>query len=222
MPAADWFAAAMSRLGISEGTRVVLYDARESMWAARVWWMLRAFGFDNAAVLNGGWTAWQLERRPISSEPCSYLPATFTAAPRLGLFAGKEEVLRAIDDPKVCIVCALGRRQYRGDRREYGRRRGTSPGRATSARGGSSIALRSVIARWTSCASYSPRFLTLSGSSLIVAGGVAGASDAFVLHLLGHRNVAVYDGGFMEWSGDKRLPLELGDARPRSRSSAMQ
>ena len=98
------------------------------MWAARLWWMLRAFGFDQAAVLNGGWTAWQLERRPVSSQPSSYPPTTFTPAPRRGLFVGKDEVLRAIDDPTACIVCALARRQYRGERREYGRRRGHIPG----------------------------------------------------------------------------------------------
>jgi len=55
MPPADHFAAAMSRHGIGEGTRVVLYSAGSIMWATRVWWMLRAFGFDHAAVLDGGW-----------------------------------------------------------------------------------------------------------------------------------------------------------------------
>lgn len=126
MPDADWFAAAMGRLGIGDDTRVVVYDARESMWAARLWWLLRAFGFDNAAVLS--WTAWQLEPRPTSSGRRSYSPATFTPWPRPGLFVGKDEVLAAIADPTVCIVCALGRRRYRGERREYGSRRGHIPG----------------------------------------------------------------------------------------------
>ena len=55
MPPADQFAAAMSRVGVSAHTRVILYDDFYNIWAARVWWMLRASGFDNAAVLNGGW-----------------------------------------------------------------------------------------------------------------------------------------------------------------------
>ena len=42
-------------------------------------------------------------------------------------------------------------------------------------------------------------------------GGVAASSDAFILHLLGHRNVAVYDGGLIEWCADHDLPLELGE-----------
>lgn len=213
MPDANWFAAQMGRLGIGGRTRVVIYDARESMWAARLWWMLRAFGFDQAAVLNGGWTAWQLERRPISSQPSSYPPTTFTPAPQPALFVGKDEVLRAIDDPEACIVCALGRRQYRGERREYGRRRGHIPGACN-------VSAWRILDRHTQ--RYRPleelrelfgpildaeRIITYCGA------GIAAASDAFALHILGHPNVAVYDGGFIEWSADKRLPLELGDAR---------
>jgi thiosulfate/3-mercaptopyruvate sulfurtransferase len=55
LPSAEQFSAAMSRCGVGEGTRVVLYSADGIIWATRVWWMLRAFGFDNAAILDGGW-----------------------------------------------------------------------------------------------------------------------------------------------------------------------
>jgi thiosulfate/3-mercaptopyruvate sulfurtransferase len=61
LPSAEQFAAVMSRCGVGEGTRVVLYSADGIMWATRVWWVLRAFGFDNAAVLDGGWEKWQAE-----------------------------------------------------------------------------------------------------------------------------------------------------------------
>jgi thiosulfate/3-mercaptopyruvate sulfurtransferase len=61
------FAAQMGQLGIGDHTRVVVYDARETMWAARLWWMLHAFGFDQAAVLNGGWTAWQLSADGVAA-----------------------------------------------------------------------------------------------------------------------------------------------------------
>ena len=54
MPSAEQFAAAMSRHGLGDGTRAVLYSAGNIMWATRIWWMLRAFGFDAVAVLDGG------------------------------------------------------------------------------------------------------------------------------------------------------------------------
>ena len=68
MPPATQFAEVMSRYGVGDGTRVVLYEASRdmwaNMWAARLWWMLRAFGFDQAAVLNGGLHKWTMEGRP--------------------------------------------------------------------------------------------------------------------------------------------------------------
>ena len=122
MPSAEWFAAGVGRLGIGSDTRVVIYDSRQNMWAARLWWMLRSNVFVRAALLYVGWAAWQAGGHPICSKPCSYPAATFTPQPRPDLFVGKEDVLAAIDDPATCIVNALGRRQHRGDRTIYRRR----------------------------------------------------------------------------------------------------
>ena len=68
-PSPEQFAAAMEALGVSDDSRVVLYDASGSMWAARVWWMLRWIGFDRAALLDGGLNAWTAGGRPLSTEP---------------------------------------------------------------------------------------------------------------------------------------------------------
>ena len=58
LPPSDQFAEAMSRYGVSDDKCVVLYDACADewahMWAARVWWMLRVYGFENVSVVNGG------------------------------------------------------------------------------------------------------------------------------------------------------------------------
>ncbi|MCE9687393.1 sulfurtransferase [Shewanella sp. AS16] len=210
MPTAEHFADHMGRLGIGKGTRVVLYDGRENMWATRLWWMLRTFGFDDAAVLNGGWTAWRLEDRPVSSKPCVYPAATFTPHVRSGLIVGKEEVLSAIEDSKTCIVNALGRRQHRGERKEYGGR-GHIPG-------AKNVTAWEILDRETM--RYRPveelrkLFRPMLEAERVITycgGGIASSSDAFILHLLGHKNVAVYDGGLMEWSADRSLPLELGE-----------
>ena len=73
-PSPERFAAAMGRLGIGNESRVVLYSNGSIMWATRVWWMFRAFGFEGAAVLDGGFAKWQAEGRPISTEPASHPP----------------------------------------------------------------------------------------------------------------------------------------------------
>lgn len=209
MPQPAWFADAVGRLGVGDGTRVVLYDARENMWAARLWWMLRAFGFDDAAVLDGGWTMWRREGLPVCARPCSYPSATFAPRPREGLVVGKDEVLAAIDDPDTCLVNALGRRQHRGEVNEYGR-----PGHIPGSR---NVTAWEILDRDTQ--RYRPmpelrsRFADVLDAKRIITycgGGVACASDAFALHLLGHRDVAIYDGGLLEWCADPSLPLAVG------------
>ncbi len=114
LPRAEDFAAAMSRHGLGDGARVVLYSASGMMWSTRVWWMLREFGFINAAILDGGWEKWKAEGRPVSSEPCHYPPATFTPRPRAGLFVGKEQVLAALGDSRTVVVNALTPEMHSG------------------------------------------------------------------------------------------------------------
>ena len=211
MPPAEQFAAVMGKLGVGEGTRVVLYDRAVNMWAARVWWMLRAIGFDNAAVLNGGWRKWTLEGRPVSTEPCSYPPAKLVARPRSQVFADKSAVLAGVGDTATCLLNALTEEQHRGSGGvHYGR-----PGRIA---GSANVAARSLV---DSTHAYLPleelrKQFAASGalaSGRVITycgGGIAASSDAFVLAMLGHDNVAVYDASLSEWAADASLPMETG------------
>ena len=212
MPPDAQMASAMARLGVGEGARVVLYDRAVNMWAARVWWMLRAVGFDDAAVLNGGWKKWTFEGRPTSTEPCAYPPARFVARPRPALFVGKGAVLAGLGQRATCILNALSEEQHRGtDGVTYGR-----PGRIA---GSANVAARSLVDPKTHAYLSAPvlreRFAAagaLEAERVITycGGGIAASSDAFVLTLLGHDEVAVYDASLSEWAADPSLPMETG------------
>src|ERR1700730_1341228 len=69
LPAAEDFAAVMSRFGVGEGVRVVLYSTDNPWWATRVWWLLRVFGCDAAAVLDGGGQKWGGDAGPVETGP---------------------------------------------------------------------------------------------------------------------------------------------------------
>lgn len=213
MPTAERFAAAMSAYGVGPGTRVVCYDANMSMWAARVWWMLRAFGFDDAAVLDGGWKKWKLEDRPSTEAPGSYPPASFVANPRPGLIATKDDVLAATQSGSACVINALTEDQHRGDSgaSSYGRPGHIANSANISARGmldaetGAYLPAELLAERFANAgAQPDGRIITYCG------GGIAASSDALVLTLLGHNDVAVYDGSLAEWANDPSLPMEVG------------
>jgi thiosulfate/3-mercaptopyruvate sulfurtransferase len=213
MPSATQFEEAMCRYGVGDGTRVVLYDASSTMWgnmwAARVWWMLRAFGFDQAAVLNGGWHKWTLEGRPISTEPCRYPPARFSARPRLEIFADKRDVLAAIGNSGTCLLNALLAEEHAGTTAYYGR-----PGRIPSSVNVPAIAIIDPVTHaYLPAAQLRAKFAAvgaLNREQVITycGGAIAASSDAFVLTLLGTTNVAVYDGSLLEWAVDPTLPME--------------
>jgi thiosulfate/3-mercaptopyruvate sulfurtransferase len=211
MPPAEQFAFAMGRLGVGAGVRVILYDRFVSMWAARLWWMLRAFGFDAAAVLDGGWKKWTLEGQPIGSDDGARPPQPFIARPRPGLIADKAGVLAALGDNRACVLNALTEEQHRGGGVTYGR-----PGRIA---GSLNVPARDLVDPGTHA--YLPADLlrakfaaagALDAGRVITycGGGIAASSDAFVLTLLGRDDVAVYDGSLSEWAADPSLPMETG------------
>jgi thiosulfate/3-mercaptopyruvate sulfurtransferase len=208
LPTAERFADAMGRLGVGDEHRVVLYDSRVNMWAARLWWMLRAFGFDRAAVLDGGWRAWTTDGRPTSTDAPGWPPATFTARSRPGLFVGKDVVRAAVDGGGTCLVNALDRAQHRGETQHYAR-----PGHI---RGSANVPAMELVDgathRYRPLEDLRAMFADVTGRNERVitycGGGIAASSDAFVLHLLGHDDVAVYDNSLSEWAADPALPME--------------
>src|SRR5581483_6259957 len=67
IPSAERFAQKMAERGIGSDDRVVVYDANGLSSAGRAWWMLRLFGHDNVALLDGGFPKWKREGRPLET-----------------------------------------------------------------------------------------------------------------------------------------------------------
>ncbi|HEY3908321.1 MAG TPA: sulfurtransferase [Stellaceae bacterium] len=211
-PSAAAFAAAMSRLGVGEGTRVVCYSTTTPQWATRVWWLLRVFGFDEAAVLDGGWQKWSREGRPVETGPASpHPPARFVVREERPLMVGKEEVRRAIGDGAVCTLNALLPEQHAGSGgNRYGR-----PGRIKGSvnlpaaqlidpQTGQFLPAAELRRRFERVGAFDKEVITYCG------GGIAASADAFALVALGHDRVKLYDASMSEWATDPSLPMETG------------
>lgn len=209
MPPADDLAERFAARGIGDESRVVLYCRGTPQWATRVWWMLRAIGFDRAAVLDGGWEKWQAEGRPTSQEAGAYPPAQLTAKPRPNLFVGKEAVRAAIGDAAACTINALAPDLHSGENPRYGR-----PGRIPGSVNVPARVLHDTETLELASAETAAAAFAAVGAEpakrIIVycGGGIAATLDAFLLHQLGYEDIAVYDNSMSEWAQDESLPIE--------------
>lgn len=212
VPSAERFAAVMSAIGIGNEHAVVLYDQGANMWAARLWWLLRNFGFNNAAVLNGGWTRWCAEGRPVSTAAPDYPPAKFEAHPVPDLIATREQVLAALDNDGVCLVNALDPDEFAGRPPQRYSRSGRIPG---SVNVPFAVTAEPDTQNYTDDGGLESIFSEVGATSAdkvicYCGGGIAACSTALALTRLGHQDVAVYDGSMTEWTADPALPLEQG------------
>jgi len=202
IPKPEKFAAAMAALGVGDNSTVVLYATNYSAWAARVWWMLRWIGFDNAAILDGGLNAWTTAGFALSTDQVKADNATLSVALRPTLIVERDEVFGAISDNNVVLIDAMPAAHYRGEMVMYGRA-GHIP---------TAINVPNVF-------SEDGRFLSdgvLAGlhsfdrkkrSITYCGGGISASSNAFVMHRLGFTNIGVYMNSLDEWAASPENPL---------------
>lgn len=207
VPSPGAFCEAMGSLGVGDDTRVVLYDASMSMWAARVWWMLRWVGFDRASVLDGGLTAWLHAGHAMSTDPSTQPNRTLIPAVRPELIADRHEVLAATEASGVLLVDTLPEAHYRGEMALYER-----PGHIPGAVSVPVFDLLDDAGRLQTidhvAASHggdtAGRTITYCG------GGIAASLSALALTRAGYTDVAVYTASLQEWASDPNLPLVTG------------
>lgn len=203
--------AAFSAHGIGEGVRVVLYSVGTMMWSTRFWWMLRALGFDNVAVLDGGLDAWKAEGRATESgDPKGYPAAVFKARPRSGLFVDAQAAKAAIGAPGTVTVNALGPQFHRGlEASRYGR-----PGRIPGSVNVSAATLVDPATKGFTTLADAAAKLEAQGVTkdkrviCYCGGGISATIDLFLMHQLGYDNLALYDASMGEWAKDLSLPIE--------------
>lgn len=216
IPSAERFAAKMAERGVGNGDRVVVYDANGLSSAGRAWWMLRLFGHDNVALLDGGLPKWKREGRPLETAPPKIPPRGFTARFNPAMVRDKAGIVANLASAAELVVDARSAGRFDGSAEETwpGRRRGHIPGSrnvpfdlvtdpATKQLKGAE-ALRAVFAE--AGVPLDARIVTSCGS------GVTACAVAFALHLIGHPGAAVYDGSWSEWGLPDGPPIATGPA----------
>jgi thiosulfate/3-mercaptopyruvate sulfurtransferase len=204
LPTADAFAGAVRALGIGGGARVVIYDASPIHTSARAWWMLRHFGLNDVAVLDGGLGMWLAEGRAIEG-------GVATSAP------GKPANLSVRDDVRTLaemrgnlasaaeqVLDARSAARFTGEEPET--RPGVAAGHIPGAKHLHYAKLFNADGTWKTAAGLRAAFddagVDLSRPIVTTCGsGITAAVLVFGAHLLGVET-ALYDGSWSEWGAD--------------------
>lgn len=204
LPTAADFEKKVGLLGIGDGDKVVVYDRLcGGSAAARVWWMFRAFGCEDVAVLDGGYGKWVAEKRPTEMSPVRPEPATFTAAPVPALVRGLGEMLDNVTSGAEQVVDARGPAKFDGTQDDVfpTRKKGHIPhavnvpwGDFILQESGAMVSPQAIAARFAAAGIDPAKPVVITCLS-----GTIGCVVALALYLIGNRTAAVYDGSWAEW-----------------------
>ncbi len=214
MPSPEKFSSAMRSLGLGDGNRIVVYDNNMGMAAHRLWWMLRVFGHEDVAVLDGGIKKWIAEghaTKDLSDNPGR---RHFTAQVNNTLVRYRDQVLQNVDSKREQVIDARPSDRFNGTVPEprAGLRSGHIPGSFSTPfqhvmdmENFATMRPASEITKFFEDANVdlSKPIITTCGS------GVTASCLTFALYLIGKEDVSVYDGSWSEWGGDETCPIEI-------------
>jgi thiosulfate/3-mercaptopyruvate sulfurtransferase len=204
------FARLMGSLGIGDDTHVVVYDHAGGQFATRLWWVLTYYGHDMVSLLDGGWSKWTAEDRPITADVPEPEPAVFTPEVRSGWRTDAETLVSAGDE--AFVLDARDEGQYTGAVARGEGRAGRVPG-AVHLHADSLLDPESGTFH---ADEEIGRKLREAGvpedkDEPVVAycnGGVAATVPLFALYRLGYTRLSNYDGSWNEWGTREDLPVE--------------
>ncbi|WP_214626144.1 sulfurtransferase [Paenibacillus agaridevorans] len=211
-PLPDIFAltVALSRVGISNESRVVVYDDQGGAMASRLWWLLKYLGHEQVFVLDEGFTAWTNAGFPISAEQRVLIPSKYLATVQHTMLVEMAEVKELLGDERVTLIDSREAPRYRGEVEPLDKVAGHIPGainRFWKDGLGESGA-------WKDADAQADRFADLDRDRELIVycgSGVTATPNVIALQEAGFNKVRLYAGSWSDWISYEGNKVAVGD-----------
>lgn len=228
LPDPQVLAARLSRLGISNDTRIVAYDDESGMNAARLWWLLRYLGHEQVFILEDSFSTWKAEKYPVTDHQPIRVPSTFVANVQAQMLAGVDEV-RTVSEKTVAakadtvdsgastpspalpiLIDSRAGDRFQGQNETLDKKAGHIPGalnyfwKNTQKADGS----------YKSAEELQDHFSGLDKDREIIVycgSGVTACPNILALEKAGFNNVRLYAGSWSDWISYEENPVATGE-----------
>ncbi|HEV2702263.1 MAG TPA: sulfurtransferase [Steroidobacteraceae bacterium] len=214
LPDPGALAAFLGAAGIEATTRVVAYDQDRSLYAARLWWLLRWLGHERVAVLNGGLAAWRAAGLPLEVSTASHTARQFIARPSLVRPVSTAEVERELAGGRILLLDARAADRFAGENETIDPVAGHVPGARNRPfalnldGGGRLLPAAALSSQWRALLGATPpsQVVAMCGS------GVTACHNLLAMELAELPGGRLYAGSFSEWIRDPRRKVATGPA----------
>lgn len=211
-PDAESFAARLGAWGVMPATQVVAYDDGDGAYAARLWFLLQAFGHTRVAVLDGGWARWTALGLPVQAEIPSVQPTGYVAHFDASRLLDAAQVQAHLDRGGLLVDARAGER-FRGEVEPIDRRAGHVPGAVNLP-----YAMNLAEGRFKPSAQLAQEFGALLGThapETVVAmcgSGVTACHHLLAMAHAGLHGAKLFTGSWSGWIEDPERPIATGDS----------
>lgn len=207
------FIEAAKKLGINRNSVIVVYDDHGIYSSARAWWMFKAMGHAQIAVLNGGLVAWKKAGFEVEDKnEVSVVQGNFSGNYDPEFFKDHQDVLGHLNDKKELVIDARAEDRFKGlvEEPREGLRSGHIPGSVNLPytdllENGKMIESIDLKEKLQSIIPENKNLVFSCGS------GITACVLALGAEIAGYKHISVYDGSWTEWGSIPELPIEKGD-----------